>query len=195
MRMMRKQVARGLMCLAAGLTLSACTDDSYDLGKDIDMTMAIGSEGLQMKLGTTEKIMLGDLLEVDDEDMFGEDETGLFYLTMKKNTDFDFYVDPVVTKINEANLAPEVEVINIDRLGIGSLSVPQGEMQTFPGLHAYDKFDLNISEIDEAVQSIKVITPSGKTNRFSLYLQVVNRGSDFRFKKVENLKIVFPEFL
>lgn len=103
MRMMRKQVARGLMCLAAGLTLSACTDDSYDLSKDIDMTMAIGSEGLQMKLGTTEKIMLGDLLEVDDEEMFGEDQTGLFYLTMKKNADFDFNVDPVTTKINEAN--------------------------------------------------------------------------------------------
>lgn len=195
MRMMRKQVARGLMCLAAGLTLSACTDDSYDLSKDIDMTMAIGSEGLQMKLGTTEKIMLGDLLEVDDEEMFGEDQTGLFYLTMKKNADFDFNVDPVTTKINEAHLTPEVEVINVDRLGVGSLPVPKGETHTFTDLHAYDKFDLNISEIEEAVQSIKVITPSGRTNRFSLNLEVVNHGSDFRFKKVENLKIVFPEFV
>lgn len=195
MRMMRKQVARGLMCLAAGLTLSACTDDSYDLSKDIDMTMAIGSEGLQMKLGTTEKIMLGDLLEVDDEEMFGEDQTGLFYLTMKKNADFDFNVDPVTTKINEANLTPEVEVINISDMGIGSLPVPKGETRMFKKLHAYDKFDLNISDIDEAVQSIKVITPSGRTNRFSLNLEVVNHGSDFRFKKVENLKIVFPAFV
>lgn len=195
MRMMRKQVARGLMCLAAGLTLSACTDDSYDLSKDIDMTMAIGSEGLQMKLGTTEKIMLGDLLEVDDEEMFGEDYTGLFYLTMKKNADFDFNVDPVTTKINEANLTPEVEVINISDMGIGSLPVPKGETRMFKKLHAYDKFDLNISDIDEAVQSIKVITPSGRTNRFSLNLEVVNHGSDFRFKKVENLKIVFPAFV
>lgn len=193
--MMRKQVVRGLVCFAAGLTLSACTDDSYDLGKDIDMTMAIGSEGLQMKLGTTERIMLGDLLEVDDEEMFGEDKTGLFYLTMKKNTDFDFNVDPVTTKINEANLTPEVEVINVDRLGVGPLSVPKGETQMFREVHAYDRFDLNISEIDEAVQNIKVITPSGRTNRFSLNLEVVNHGSDFRFKKVENLKIVFPEFV
>ena len=54
-----KQWAKVCLALSLGLPLTACVDDSYDASKDIDMTMGLGSQGLQLKLGNTENIMLG----------------------------------------------------------------------------------------------------------------------------------------
>lgn len=190
--------AKGLFVLFAGLSVTACVDDSYDMSKDLDMTMALGGEGLQMKLGTTEKILLGDLLEVDKEEMFGEDANGLFYLTMKESTNFRFDVKPVTAKINQATLSPEVEVINLGQwqgVGVSQLPVPANLTFDFPGVLAYDKFDLNISGIDDDVQKIKSITPAARTNRFNLKLDIVQKGSDFRFKDIKDLTIVFPAFV
>lgn len=61
-----KQWAKVCLALSLGLPLTACVDDSYDASKDIDMTMGLGSQGLQLKLGNTENIMLADLLEEDE---------------------------------------------------------------------------------------------------------------------------------
>ena len=34
---------------ALGLATTGCVDDSYDMSKDIDMTMGIGADGLDRK--------------------------------------------------------------------------------------------------------------------------------------------------
>lgn len=40
------RLAAGLFLLSAGLPLGSCVDDSYDMSKNIDLTMGLGSEGL-----------------------------------------------------------------------------------------------------------------------------------------------------
>lgn len=187
----------GVCVFFAGLAITACVDDSYDLSKDIDMTMALGGEGLQMKLGATERILLGDLLEVDKEEMFGEDANGLFYLTMQEHTDFRFEVEPVTAKINQATLSPEIEVINLGQWqgGVAQLPVTAGKSFSFDDVEAYDEFDLNISGIGNDVQRIKSITPAAATNRFTLQLDIVQQGVDLRFQEIDALKVIFPSFV
>lgn len=80
-RMNAKWPASGLLTLALGLGVTGCVDDSYDMSKDIDMTMGIGADGLQLKVGSTEEIKLGKLLDFENEDLLGTTTDNLFYLT------------------------------------------------------------------------------------------------------------------
>ena len=85
------QSVRALFALMGMLSLTACVDDSYDMSKDIDLTMGLGSEGLQLKVGSTEKIMLADLLETDND--VKTDAAGLYYLVEDGQTDINFSVN------------------------------------------------------------------------------------------------------
>ena len=49
--MNKRSFVKGLLAFAAGITFSACVDDTYDMSKDIDMTMGFGSDSLQLKVG------------------------------------------------------------------------------------------------------------------------------------------------
>ena len=51
-----------LMCLL----LSNCIDDSYDLSKDIDMTVTIFEDGLTLPGGSTDTISLKKILDLDE---------------------------------------------------------------------------------------------------------------------------------
>lgn len=52
--------------LSAALCLTACVDDDYDLSKDIDMTVQIGSEGFTLPASSTEQITLSQILDLDE---------------------------------------------------------------------------------------------------------------------------------
>ena len=63
--------------LALGLTVAAtgCTDNDYDLS-DIDATIGIGGDKLQLPTNDTESIMLDDILELNNSDLISVDENG-----------------------------------------------------------------------------------------------------------------------
>lgn len=44
-------------------TATSCFDDSYDLKKDIDMTINVGGENLSFPVGNTEKVTLDKSLK------------------------------------------------------------------------------------------------------------------------------------
>ena len=70
-----------LMCgVAGGLLLASCTDSDYDLSKDIDLTMGLGSQGLALKLGSTQNVYLRDFFTVDDSEMLDTLGSGMYYL-------------------------------------------------------------------------------------------------------------------
>ena len=58
-------MASGALLLATGLVATSCIDSSFDLNEDIDMTMGFGADGLSVKLGSTGKVYLDDILEID----------------------------------------------------------------------------------------------------------------------------------
>lgn len=56
-----------LLLTSLGVTTS-CIDNSYDLKKDIDMTINVGGEHLAIPVGYTEKITLDKIIEIDEGD-------------------------------------------------------------------------------------------------------------------------------
>ena len=198
-----KLLAKSLLCAVCGLAFTGCVDDKYDVDS-IDLTMGLGSDGLGMTLGATEKIYLGDMLNVDEDDLWHKDANNLFYLVQNGTTSFDYHVQDVTTKIDEAKLTPEVEVFNFDNLSLPvSVTLNAGQSLTnIPGfnlstVHAEKDFHFNMTGVMEDIVSIKSITPKSSTSRFKLVLEILsNTGSqDFYFKRIEGMKITFPDFI
>ncbi|KAA6310481.1 hypothetical protein EZS27_038222, partial [termite gut metagenome] len=53
--------------------LFSCVDQSYDLDKDIDLTLTVGGESLIFPLGDTEKMFLSKFVKVEDSDLLYEE--------------------------------------------------------------------------------------------------------------------------
>lgn len=198
-----KLLAKSLLCAVCGFALTACVDDKYDVDS-IDLTMGLGSDGLGMTLGATEDIKLKDMLNVDEDDLWHKDANNLFYLVQNGTTSFNYHVQDVTTKIDEAKLTPEVEVFNFDRLSLPvSVTLDAGHsLSDIPGfnlttVHAEENFNFNMTNVMEDIVSIKSITPKQSTSRFKLVLEILsNTGTqDFYFKSIEGMKITFPDFI
>lgn len=198
-----KLLAKSLLCAVCGFALTACVDDKYDVDS-IDLTMGLGSDGLGMTLGATEKIYLGDMLNVDEDDLWHKDANNLFYLVQNGTTSFDYHVQDVTTKIDEAKLTPTVEVFNFDNLSLpvsvtleAGHSLSEISASALDMVYAEKDFNFNMTGVMEDIVSIKSITPKQSTSRFKLVLEILsNTGTqDFYFKKIEGMKITFPDFI
>ena len=198
-----KLLAKSLLCAVCGFALTACVDDKYDVDS-IDLTMGLGSDGLGMTLGATEKIYLGDMLNVDEDDLWHKDANNLFYLVQNGTTSFNYHVQDVTTKIDEAKLTPTVEVFNFDRTGF-PVPVTLGagnSLSQIPGfdlskVEAKEDFNFSMSGIMGDIVSLKSIVPKESSSRFKLILEILsNSGTqDFYIKKIEGMKITFPDFI
>lgn len=69
-----------------GLLASCSIDRKYDLSKDIDLTVTVG-EGLSIPLGSTEKIMLAELLDPEESDILAADSKGSYSIEKGGNID------------------------------------------------------------------------------------------------------------
>lgn len=61
--------------LLSSFLLTACVDESYDLSKDVDLTIGVG-KGLSIPVGSTDKIMLTELLDSAGTDILKIDADG-----------------------------------------------------------------------------------------------------------------------
>lgn len=198
-----KLLAKSLLCAVCGLAFTGCVDDKYDTDS-IDLTMGLGSDGLGMTLGATEKIYLGDMLNVDEDDLWHVDGNNLFYLVQNGTTSFNYHVQDVTTKIDEAKLTPTVEVFNFDRTGF-PVPVTLGagnSLSQIPGfdlskVEAKEDFNFSMSGIMGDIVSLKSIVPKESSSRFKLILEILsNSGTqDFYIKRIEGMKITFPDFI
>lgn len=87
-----QRICLGALCLGPALLTTGCTDSDYDLN-NVDLTMGLGSDGLSVKLGNTEKIMLNDILDTNES--VKTDATGLYYFVREQEADYDFKVNQV----------------------------------------------------------------------------------------------------
>lgn len=112
---MKKKNNQLLMLLSAvGLmAFTACTDDKYDLS-DIDMTIGVGSdEGLRLPTSSTKKILLEDLLELNNSETVVTRENG-DYVFQQKGSEID-PVHPRISKVfissgTTTNIPVQIEV-------------------------------------------------------------------------------------
>lgn len=195
------QSFRALFALMGMLSLTACVDDSYDMSKDIDLTMGLGSEGLQLKLGSTEKIMLADLLETSDD--VKTDAAGLYYLVEDGQTDINFSVGAFTAAIDNTTLSPSYDVITYD--DIAQTSLPSGTAIPVPSGYSYAASDpvtaeadmsFDLTGIEDEVKWIKKVLPASETNTMHLELEVEqSAGLHFAIKEINGLQLTFPDYI
>ena len=88
-------------CLMPLTLVTSCSiDDKYDLSKEIDMTVGVAG-GLSMPLGSTEKIMLTELIDTAETDVIKIDEQG--YYSVYKDGSFS----PESFKIDDVDITVE----------------------------------------------------------------------------------------
>ena len=186
-----KQWAKVCLALSLGLPLTACVDDSYDASKDIDMTMGLGSQGLQLKLGNTENIMLADLLEEDEN--LKTDAQHTYYLIESGRTNVNFSVDRMNAYIDNAVLSPSLEVLNYSKLQelipatAGSLNVPEGFVYQINNLTADNNMNFKFDNISSVVKQVKSITPAAGT-KLKISMALEQNGMYFAIRDIDNLK-------
>lgn len=197
----------GALCAGSALVLSSCIDDSYDLDK-VDLTMGLGSDGLSVTLGNTEKIRLGDLLDLDESVKL--DGKNTFYLVEDGNTNFDVKVDKVHTNLNSTTLKTNEKVLSYEKarkqLASLGISIPTGSVLPIPAGQSFTSG----AEGDESID-FKVNGITGISHINTLYLQSNNGGIPkvalsitekrsspnikFGVSKLEKMSITLPKFM
>lgn len=179
-----KHILYGALCAGVAFTIVGCTDDSYDLDK-VDLTMGIGSEGLSVTLGNTEKICLKDILEEDKS--VKTDVNNLYYLVKSETMGFNFNVKKVSTSIN----SPEIVSRVLSSANMSTQTIPTGYITS--GKADGNKpvnFSVNFTEDDiKTIKNIEV-----QPTNISLILS--QKGSTkLTVKEIKNLKIMLPQYM
>lgn len=176
--------------LFAGISMGSCVDSDYDLGKDMDMTMGFGTEGLALKLGHTERIFLRDVLKLEDSEMLDTLSTSMYYLVKDGNANVKVHVDPIDDiNLNDVNLftSPVVEATDTD--------IPVDEGREYSNeVEGFSNLEISINNIPTEVKSIRRVTISGGNAKMNLSLKQPV-GSDFRFRALNNVRINFPDYI
>ena len=188
-----------VVALTMGMVASCSIDDTYDIGKEFDMTVGIGADGLALRLGNTEPVYLNDVLDIEDNDLIDTDQNHLYYLVKSDNSQFDVTIGNAVGSIDGIELNSDQSIVSFadvdNPLGLTSVTINQGEEFNQSGVTAESEFDASIDDITEEVNSIRRIVP--ESSLFNLRLEVYSNNPDLRFNvtEISNLKLKFPDYL
>lgn len=190
-----KNVWLGTFCLFLMPALIGCVDTNYDPTQKIDMTMGFDVEGLQMKVGSTEKIYLADVLETDKNNMLKTDATrnSLYYIEEGYSTPFSFDTPTVKASLNGINLTPPSSLMTVP----ATITLP-GKTTLVNNQQAYAEtpFTFKLNDIAPEVVSIKRIKPTTATQRFRISASVLYGNNPDIFNiSTTGLKITFPSYI
>ena len=190
-------MATGALLLASGLVATSCIDSSFDLDEDIDMTMGFGADGLSVKLGSTGKVYLDDILDIDKNVKL--DGSNVYYLVEEGSTNVDFKVNAVTTTIKNATLHADQELVNFgDVLPAGVPSMTFSDDWSLPDVTVAgqtDDFTFRLSNIPSEVQSLSAIYPMAGT-RVSLSLKLeATSNVKASITQIKDLKVTMPDYL
>lgn len=180
----RPLIAAVLLLTSFGITTS-CIDNSYDLNRDIDMTISAGGEHLAIPVGYTEKITLDKIIELDEGDDL-QIVDGEYHLLKKDN-------------IDETNTSVKLVTVN-------ESSNPIEPIRIISGNHDSDVYDILISNaesegfinaeahgVDKAVIEIGSLAADMPTT-LTLKLKLSGEIST-SLVKVGTMTITFPNFI
>ena len=182
----RPFIATALLLTSLGVTTS-CIDNSYDLNKDIDMTVNVGGEHLAIPVGYTEQITLDKIIELEEGDDL-QLVNGEYHL-LKSD------------KIDETNTSVKMVTVNASSNPINSIKVindrtyPQPEDVTVEDIESEGSVNTEAHGIDEAVieiGSLTANTPAKLTLSFE-----INKTSSISYSDVtiDKMTITFPDFI
>ena len=182
----RPFIATALLLTSLGVTTS-CIDNSYDLNKDIDMTVNVGGGHLVIPVGYTEQITLDKIIELDEGDDL-QLVNGEYHL-LKSD------------KIDETNTSVKMVTVNASSNPINSINVLNNVDYSQPGdvtvedIESEGSVNTEAHGIDEAVieiGSLTANTPAKLTLSFE-----INKTSSISYSDVtiDKMTITFPDFI
>ncbi|MBR6648638.1 MAG: hypothetical protein IKL29_04590, partial [Bacteroidaceae bacterium] len=143
--------------LVALVTVSCSVDKAYDLSKDVDMPVSV-AEGFTIPLGSTEKIMLTELLDTLDSDVIKIDkETGFYSIEEKGTIDAtEFNVDNTDVEVSPFSDSYRYD-LNVNNINEDDLPpfIKDKILETEYAYSLYDRVDKNTVnyEIHQSVPS------------------------------------------
>lgn len=179
----RLLMAAALLLTSLGITTS-CIDSSYDLNKDIDMTISAGGEHLAIPVGYTEKITLDKIIELDEGDDL-QIVDGEYHLLKKDN------IDETNTSVGTVTVAESKNIIDAIPL-IYSVSTP-GANIIIPDKQSEGKINAEARGVDKAVIEIGSLAadmPTTLTLKFEL-----GGGISIERVDIKTMTITFPDFI
>lgn len=188
-RLLRLSIA--LLLLAVGAT--SCVDSDYDLSKDIDATMLLGSNGLQLKLGNTEEILLANILEENDQ--VQTDGSSLYYIVEKGQSNTRFDIGSFTASFEGITLRPEEDILNSGNLGaLVGTTIPQG--YNFPTIAATatGQFAYDVTDIPTNVKQLTSARTTDGT-RVHITLEIESSNLDVNLNSIQNATLTFPATL
>lgn len=172
-----------LLLTSLGITTS-CIDNSYDLDKDIDMTINVGGEFLAIPVGSTEKITMDKIIEVNDGDDL-QVVNGEYHL-LKTGTVNDATTDVKSVVVKGSNNTIDEIVAANDK------DVPNADGIIETGIEQQGFIKATAKNIDEAVKEIGSLQARRKAD-LDLHLTL---SGDLNYESIATeLIITFPDFL
>lgn len=182
----RPLIAAALLLTSFGITTS-CIDNSYDLNKDIDMTISAGGEHLAIPVGYTEKITLDKIIELDEGDDL-QIVDGEYHLLKKDNIDETNTLVKLVTVEESLNPIEPIKVLNNQEYDIKHEVL-------FENIGTEDVIEAQAHGIDKAVIEIGSLTADTPTKlTLSFKIETTNTIMYDRVT-IGNMTITFPDFI
>mgnify|MGYP006907453653 FL=1 len=183
----RPLIAVALLLTSLGITTS-CIDNSYDLNKDIDVTISAGGEHLAIPVGYTEKITLDKIIEIEEGDDLQVLENGEYHLLKSDN------IDETNTSVNLVTVNDSENPINLIEV-ISNANYPSKIDVSVSDKESEGKIETEAHEIDNAVIEIGALTANTPT-KLTLNFKIETTGNiSYSDVTIENMTIIFPDFI
>ena len=116
--------------LLAGLgTLEGCTDSDFDLSQ-VDMTVGLGNGELSLPVGSTDTILLSDVLKLNDSETVVEQENGDYYF--QKGGDAVSPAHPFINQVTVMQSSANSADLNISLAGYLGQTAGRSAVQRLP---------------------------------------------------------------
>lgn len=175
------------ICALGLIGLNSClkVDETYDLDKDFDMTITVGGD-LTVPGSSTEKIVLGDLLDLEENSVIRvNNASGDYFLVQEGDRN---YTNVNVPKV-DINMMGKFTGVNVS----GSVP-PLSNGSNNETKIAFDKdITINVSKND-VTSDIKDIT-GAETYCEDTYLKFTKSGVDFNARLDEGYTLIFPDYI
>lgn len=175
------------ICALGLIGLNSClkVDETYDLDKDFDMTITVGGD-LTVPGSSTEKIVLGDLLDLEENSVIRvNNASGDYFLVQEGDRNY--------TNVN----VPKVDINMMGKFTGANVSGSVPPLSNGSNNETKITFDkditINVSKND-VTSDIKDIT-GADTYCEDTYLMFTKTGVEFNARLDEGYTLIFPDYI
>lgn len=183
-REFNKRLVHGLFLLPL-LFMTSCIDDSYDLTKDIDMTVTVGGN-LVSPIISTESITLNDFIELNSESNIKTKSNGDYYLGLEGvSSDADITISSV--SIDKTSTEVSSSYLTFDKNLITNGEVTEEVQDLNP--------EFNITNNDVPADVVDIKEALIKSDAVAIHLSFPSTTNINGVWLKKGFEIKFPEYL